>query len=114
MCRQAVQNLYLAQQHPVGQGLFIHDVSRSHTTAHHSRYDTSGRGISSSQRHLPYNIQHSQQTPVSAGEQPQAYTLDRAATGTGVEQLATDNMKIYNVIIHIILYITYNNYQYMN
>jgi len=27
----------LAQQPPVGQGLLIHEVSRSHTTTHHSR-----------------------------------------------------------------------------
>ena len=36
--------------------------SRSHTTTHHSRQDSSGRAISSSQRPLPDNIQHSQQT----------------------------------------------------
>jgi len=28
---------YLAQQPPVGQGLLFHEVSRSHTTMHHSR-----------------------------------------------------------------------------
>jgi len=27
----------LAQQPPVGQGLIIHEVSRSHTTTHHIR-----------------------------------------------------------------------------
>jgi len=27
----------LAQQPPVGKGLLIHEVSRSHTTTHHSR-----------------------------------------------------------------------------
>jgi len=27
----------LAQQPPVGQGLLIHEFSRSHSTAHHSR-----------------------------------------------------------------------------
>jgi hypothetical protein len=27
----------LARQPPVGQGLLIHEVSRSHTTTHHSR-----------------------------------------------------------------------------
>jgi len=27
----------LAQQPPVGQGILIHEVSRSHTTMHHSR-----------------------------------------------------------------------------
>jgi len=29
--------LYLARQSPVGQGLLIHEVSRSHTTTYHSR-----------------------------------------------------------------------------
>jgi len=27
--------LFLAQQAPVGQGLLIHEVSKSHTTTHH-------------------------------------------------------------------------------
>jgi len=39
-------------------GAHILDVSRSHTT-HHSRYDSSGRVISSSQRPLPDNTRHS-------------------------------------------------------
>jgi len=50
----------------VGQGLLIHEVSRSHTTTHHSRWDSSGRVISSSQRPLPDNTQHSQQTNIHA------------------------------------------------
>jgi len=29
--------LFLAQQSPVGQGLLIHEVSRSHTMTHHSQ-----------------------------------------------------------------------------
>jgi len=29
--------LFLARQPPVGQGLIIHEVSRSHTTTQHSR-----------------------------------------------------------------------------
>ena len=29
--------LFLARQPPMGQGLPIHEVSRSHTTTHHSR-----------------------------------------------------------------------------
>ena len=40
-----------------GYGLLIHEVSRSHTTAHRSRYDSSGRVISPSQRPLPDNTQ---------------------------------------------------------
>jgi len=50
----------------VGQGLVIHEVSRSHTTTRHIRWDSSGRVISSSQRPLPDNTQHSQQTDIHA------------------------------------------------
>ena len=76
---------------PVGQSLLIHEVSRSHTTTHHIRYDSSGRVISPSQRSLYDSTQHSQQTSMSpagfeptipAGERPQTYPLDRVATGT--------------------------------
>ena len=76
-----------------GHGLLILEVSRSQKTTHHSRYDSSGRVISSWQRPLPNNTQHSQRTnihapvglelTISAGERPQTYALDRAATGTG-------------------------------
>ena len=74
-----------------GQGLLILEVSRSHTTTHHSRYDSSGRVISSSQKPLSYKTQHSQGTSspsmgfepaISLGERPQTYAFDRAATGT--------------------------------
>jgi hypothetical protein len=84
---------------PVGQGLLIHEVSQSHTT-HHSRLDSSGLVISSSQRPLPDNT-HNRQTSVppvrfeptiSSGERPQTYALDRAATGTrGLEILSVQN-----------------------
>jgi len=49
-----------------GHGFHIHEVSRSHTTTHHSRYDSSGRVIGSSQRPVPDNTQHSQQTDIHA------------------------------------------------
>ena len=49
-----------------GHGLLILEISRSHTKTHHSRYDSSGRVISSSQRPLPDNTQHSQQTNIYA------------------------------------------------
>ena len=39
-------------------GLLIQEISRSYTTTHHSRQDSSGRVISSSQRSLPDNIAH--------------------------------------------------------
>ena len=75
-----------------GHGLLILEVSRSHTATHHIRWDSSGPVISSSQRPLPDNTQHPQQTfmppagfepTISTGERPQTYTLDRTATGTG-------------------------------
>ena len=47
-------------------GAPILDVSRSHTTKQHSRQDSSGRVISSSQRPLPDNTRHSQQTNIHA------------------------------------------------
>jgi hypothetical protein len=81
----------------VGQGIPIQEVSRSHTTTHHSREDSSGRVISSSQRLLLDNTQHSQQThihdpvgfepTISAGEWPQTYVLDRADTVTSKASL---------------------------
>ena len=55
-----------ARQPPAGQGLLINEVSTSYTTTHHSRYDSSGRVISSWQRPLPDNTQHSQQTNIHA------------------------------------------------
>ena len=74
-------------------GLLILEVSRSHTTTHHSRQDSSGHVISSSQRPLSDSTQHSQQThihapvgfepTISAGERLQTYALDRAVTGIG-------------------------------
>jgi len=54
-------SFFFGRQPPVGQGLLIHEVSRSHTTTQHSRQDSSGQVISSSQRPLPDNTQHSQQ-----------------------------------------------------
>ena len=91
-------NLELSKIFPWGGGpkaghsLFILQVSRSHTVVHHSRYDSSGRVISSSQRPLPNDTQHSKQTSmpqegfestVSAGEQPQTQVLEGVVSGTG-------------------------------
>ena len=68
-----------------GHGLLIHEVSRSHTTTHHS-----GRVIIPNAETSTW--QHSQQTcmpqvlfePVTpAGERQQTHALDRAANGTG-------------------------------
>jgi len=57
--------VFLARKPPVGHGLLIYEVSRSHTM-HHIRYDFSGRVISSSQRPLRDNTQHSQQRDIHA------------------------------------------------
>ena len=42
----------LEQQPNAGQGRLIHEVSRSHTMAQYSRYNSSGRVIGPSQGHL--------------------------------------------------------------
>jgi hypothetical protein len=69
----------------------LHD----HTQTLHTRYDSSGRVISSSQRPLPHKTRYSQQTStptvgfeptISAGDRPKTSTLDRAATGTREEE----------------------------
>ena len=60
-------------------GLLILEVSRSHTTTHHIRQDSSGRVIISSQRLLPDNTQHSQQTNIHAPDGIRTYDLSRRA-----------------------------------
>ena len=80
--------LFLARQ-PLGQDLLINEVSRSHTTARHSRQDSSRRVISPSQRLLIYNTQHSQQTNIHDPGGIRTHNLsrraaaDRAATVSG-------------------------------
>jgi hypothetical protein len=56
-------------------GLLIHEVSRSHTTTHHSRLDSSGRGIGPSQGHLPDNTQHSEQTNIHSSSRIRTHNL---------------------------------------
>ena len=70
------------QQPPVGQGLLIAEASQTHTTTLHSRYDSSGRVISQSQRPLPDNTQHPQQTDIHALGGIRTNNLSRQA-GTG-------------------------------
>jgi len=62
-----------------GHGLLILEVSRSHITTHHSRWDYSGRVISSSQRSLPDNTQHLQQTNIHAPGGIRTHDLSRLA-----------------------------------
>ena len=60
-------------------GAPILDVSRSHTTTQHSRQDSSVRVISSSQRPLPDNTRHSQQTNIHAPGGIRTQDLSRQA-----------------------------------
>jgi len=62
-----------------GHDLLIIEVSRSHTTAHHSRWDSSGRMINSSQRPLPDSTQHSQHTNIHAPGGIRTHDLSRRA-----------------------------------
>ena len=62
-----------------GHGLLILEVSRSHTTTHHSRQDSTRRVISSSQRPLPDNTQHSQQINIHALGGIRTHDLSRRA-----------------------------------
>jgi len=59
----------------VGQDLLIHEVSRSHTTVG----DSSGRVISSSQRPLPDNTKHSQQTNIHDPGEIRSHSLSSRA-----------------------------------
>jgi hypothetical protein len=66
----------LALQPRAGYGLLVYEVAWSHTTTRHSRKDSSGRVIRSSQTHLPNNTQQTSMPPVgfeptiAAGERP--------------------------------------------
>ena len=59
--------------------LLMHEISRSHTTTHHIRQDSSGRVMSSSQRPLPDNTQHSQETNIHAPGGIRTHNLSRRA-----------------------------------
>ena len=80
----AVQLKYLAsyllpaRKPPVGHGPLMHDVSSIHTTTRHTRYDSSGRGISSS-RPVPNNTQHSQETNIHAPGGIRTHNLSKRA-----------------------------------
>ena len=74
---------------PVGLVLLFEVLD--HTPTHHTRYIFPGREIGLSQRPVPHNTQHSQQTDIHvpagfepatpANDRPQTDALDRAATG---------------------------------
>jgi hypothetical protein len=82
--------LFLARQPQVGHGHLIIEVSRSHTTTHHTPLDK--RSARRRDLYLTTHNTHNRQTSmfpvgfeptISAGGRPQTYALDRAATGTG-------------------------------
>ena len=60
-------------------GLLIHGISRTHTKTHQSRKYSSGLVISSSQRSLPDNTQHSQQINIHAPVSLETQNLSRRA-----------------------------------
>ena len=62
-----------------GFSFLVFEVSWSHTMSRHSRYDSSGRVISPSQRPLPDNTQHSQQTNIHALGGIRTHNLGRRA-----------------------------------
>ena len=66
MCIYIYMYIFLELRPTAGHGVPIHEVSRSHTTTHHTQQDTSGRVISLSQRPLTDNTQHPQQTDIHA------------------------------------------------
>ena len=88
--------LFLARQSQVAQDLLIHEVSRSHKDAPQSvelpwTSDQLVPETSTRQPHNTHNRQASMPTvefepTISAGEVPQTYALDCAATGTGSKE----------------------------
>jgi hypothetical protein len=78
----------------VGQGLLIHERCKSYSATHYSRQDSTGRVISSSQRTLPDNKQHTQQadihfsvgfeSTISADEPPPTHALNRTVTANNI------------------------------
>ena len=71
--------------------LLIVEISRSHSSTHHTKYDSSRRVIGPSQGPLPENTQQSQKTDIcspfeaaiTTSERPKTHALDRAATEIG-------------------------------
>ena len=95
--------------------ILILEVSRSHTTTHHSRQDSSGRVISSSQRPVPDNTtlttdrhpcprRDSNLRTIPANERPQTHTLDRAASGIGHLLTIVVNRERFKLSVSILHY----------
>jgi hypothetical protein len=75
--RISVKSLTLGLLMSYIYGAPILEVSRSHTTTQHSRLDSSGRVISSSQRPLSDDARHSQQTNIHALSGIRTHDLSR-------------------------------------
>jgi hypothetical protein len=86
------ESLFLVLQPPVVQGLLNHEVSKSHTTTTFGR--TPVGEYSARRRNFCLTIHNTYDREasillvgfepiISAGERPQTYALDRAATGIG-------------------------------
>ena len=83
---------FLALQPSVDRVLSLSRI-HDHTQSYHSRQDSSGRVINPSQRLIPDNTQHSQQTDIRApaafeisipaGERLQTHAIDHVASGIG-------------------------------
>ena len=93
--KQLCQILFSVTLRPnMGHGLRILEVSRSHTT-HNSRYDSSGRVISSSQRPPPDNTQHSQQRNIRAPGRIRKHNLSSRAAADPWDWPIGDSFKFY-------------------
>jgi len=69
----------MALRSNAGHGFLILEVSRSHNNIAHTRQNSFGRVISSSQRPLPHNTQHLQQKNNHAPSGIRAHNLSRRA-----------------------------------
>jgi hypothetical protein len=99
---------YMARQPPQWARTSSFTRFLCHSVTHCSRWDSSGRVISPTQRPLPDNTQHSQQktthdpgairTTIPADERPQTYTVDRATTGTGIRYITRLRIEFENLV----------------
>ena len=74
-----LHNFFFSWRPLAGFTLLAYEVSWSRTTTRHSRYDSSERMISPSQKPLPDNTQHSQQTNIHALGGIRTHNLSRRA-----------------------------------
>ena len=93
--------LFLAQQLPVGHGLLIHEVSRSHTT-HDSLLDSCGRVISWSQRPQPDNTHNTNRTNINAPGGNRTHNLSRrAAIDLRLRACGNWNRPFHRLCLHL-------------